>query len=118
MFVVSFSAMPFTEWFSSDLGSPRTRSFLAHDVPFQVSRVTTPEFVSRLRSPRDPPPNLGSLDETYTTGAAAVPVTSMPVAWRHGLVHALAWGSATTAPVSLWFAIVLMDVTVCVAVTA
>jgi hypothetical protein len=42
--------MPLTAWFSSERGSPRTRSTASQDEPFQVSLVRTPELVSRFFS--------------------------------------------------------------------
>src|SRR5918997_948569 len=79
----ALSCMPLTEWFSSERGSPRTRSVLTHWEPFQLRREMIPELVSRLRSVPEPPaPMRGSLDPTYITGAACVPATSMPVTCR------------------------------------
>jgi hypothetical protein len=57
--------MPLRRGFSSERGSPRTRSSFCQDEPFHVSREITPEFVSRFVSVLlVPPPMRGSLDET------------------------------------------------------
>ena len=51
-------------------------------------------------------------------GWVAVPVTSIPVAWRQGLLHAFATTLLFTAPSSLWFEMFFIDKTVAVDVTA
>ena len=59
------SCRPFTEWFSSERGRPRTRSTFCQLDPFQVSREIMLELVSRLVSaPDGPPPVRGSLEPT------------------------------------------------------
>ena len=77
--------MPLFEWFSSERGKPRIISTASQLPPSSVSRVMTPELVSRsfdspLAAIR------GSLEETYNTGCAGVPVTTIPVTWRLLLV--------------------------------
>jgi hypothetical protein len=65
LFVAVSSTIPLPWWFSSERGSPRTRSSLIHAEPFQVKRERIPEFVSRLVFVLLlPPPMRGSLDRT------------------------------------------------------
>ena len=79
--VTASNCIPLVAWFSSERGNPRTRSIFTHEVPFQESRETMPELVSKFVVPLGPPIRL-SLDETYITGLVAVPLTNIPVTCR------------------------------------
>jgi hypothetical protein len=95
----SFSARPFVAWFSSQRGRPRTMSTFSQSPVSgsQVRREMTPELVS---SPVSLATAMrGSLELTQTTGASAVPPTTMPVTWRPCT-------AALIAPSSSWFGIV------------
>ncbi len=69
--------MPLRLCFSSERGSPRTRSSFSHAPPGPVfvRREIVPELVSRLMSPASPvptpPPVRGSLDVTQIVGFCA-----------------------------------------------
>jgi hypothetical protein len=83
------------EWFSSDLGNPRTKSTVSQDRPFQEILETIAEFVSNPLSPLGPP-HFGSDEVRYITGFDAVPTTVNPVICRFPLL------SKANKPLSSW----------------